>query len=66
MLMIEAGVEYAIAFCEGQTTAALDEEVLFEKIKAIGGETVAISNFVDEAAGELDNFYMLLCPFYDF
>jgi hypothetical protein len=66
MLMIEAGVEYAIAFCEGQTTAALDEAVLFEKIKAIGGETVAISNFVDEAAGELGNFYMLLCPFYDF
>lgn len=66
MLMIEAGVEYAIAFCEGETSAALDEEVLFEKIKAIGGETVAISNFVDEAAGELNNFYMLLCPFYDF
>ncbi len=66
MLMIEAGVEYAIAFCEGETAAALDEEVLFEKIKAIGGETVSISNFVDEAAGELDNFYMLLCPFYDF
>jgi hypothetical protein len=66
MLMIEAGVEYAIAFCEGETSAALDEEVLFEKIKAIGGETVAISNFVDEAAGELANFYMLLCPFYDF
>ncbi|HPF18713.1 MAG: DUF3798 domain-containing protein [Bacillota bacterium] len=66
MLMIEAGVEYAIAFCEGETSAALDEAVLFEKIKAIGGETVAISNFVDEAAGELDNFYMLLCPFYDF
>ena len=66
MLMIEAGVEYAIAFCEGETSAALDEEVLFEKVKAIGGETVSMSKFVDEAAGELNNFYMILCPFYDF
>ncbi len=66
MLMIEAGVEYAIAFCEGETSGALDEEVLIQKIKAIGGETVVMSKFVDEAAGELNNFYMMLCPFYDF
>lgn len=66
MLMIEAGVEYAIAFCEGETDGRLDEEVLFEKMKAIGGESMQITHFVDEAAGELNNFYMILCPFYDF
>lgn len=66
MLMIEAGVEYAIAFCEGETEGALDEAVLFEKLKAIGGDTMQISYFKDEAAGELKNFYMILCPFYDF
>jgi len=66
MLMIEAGVEYAIAFCEGETDGRLDEEVLFEKMKAIGGDSMEITHFVDEAAGELNNFYMILCPFYDF
>ena len=66
MLMIEAGVEYAIAFCEGETDGALDEDVLFAKIREVGGETVVISNYEDEAAGILSNFYLLLCPFYDF
>ena len=66
MLMIEAGVEYAIAFCEGETSAPLDEAVLMEKLKAVGGESMQVSYFKDEAAGELKNFYMLLCPFYDF
>lgn len=65
MLMIEAGVDYAIKYCEGQTNGKLDEEVFFECLKAKGGEEMTISKYVD---GEttIENFYMLLCPFYDF
>ncbi|WP_426349259.1 DUF3798 domain-containing protein [Alloiococcus sp. CFN-8] len=68
MLMVEAGVEYAIEFCEGNTKDTLDEEVLFGIINKIaGGEGKAtISNYEDEAAGTIDNFYMILCDYYDF
>ena len=69
MLMIEAGVEYGIKYCEGEVTpdegSTYNEEALFEEIKKIGGEETQISNYSD-SNGELDNFYLILCPFYDF
>ena len=69
MLMIEAGVEYGIKYCEGEITpdegSTYNEEALFTEIKAIGGEDTQISNYSD-SNGELDNFYLILCPFYDF
>lgn len=69
MLMIEAGVEYGIKYCEGEITpdegSTYNEEALFEEIKKIGGEDTQISNYSD-SNGELDNFYLILCPFYDF
>ena len=68
MLMVEAGVNYAIEFCEGRTSDRLDEKVLFNAINELaGGEgKAAISNYQDESVGKLDNFYMILCDFYDF
>jgi len=66
MLMVQAGVEYAIEFCEGRTNGRVDEEVLFGIMRNIAGEDMQITNYSDEAVGELDNFYLLLCPFYDF
>ena len=69
MLMIEAGVEYGIKYCEGEITpdegSTYNEEALFAEIKAIGGDDTQISNYSD-SNGELDNFYLILCPFYDF
>ena len=69
MLMIEAGVEYGIKYCEGEITpdegSTYNEEALFEEIKKIGGDDTQISNYSD-SNGELDNFYLILCPFYDF
>ncbi len=69
MLMIEAGVEYGIKYCEGEITpdegSTYNEEALFTEIKNIGGEDTQISNYSD-SNGELDNFYLILCPFYDF
>ena len=70
MLMVEAGVEYGIKHCEGQITPdegkTYNEEALFAEIRAIGGEEAQITKYSDDAVGELDNFYLILCPFYDF
>lgn len=70
MMMIEASVEYAKKWAEGKIEVAdgatYNEEALFAELRAIGGEETQITKYSDEASGTLDNFYMLLCPFYDF
>lgn len=67
MLMVESGVKYAIEFCEGRTNGTVDEEVLFKIFNEVaGGQEVVVSNYEDETKGTLENFYLLLCPFYDF
>lgn len=65
MLMIEAGVEYAMDFLEGNTDGRVDEEALVSTIKELAGSDTQISKF--EADGvTLDNFFLILCDFYDF
>lgn len=68
MLMVEAGVKYAIEYCEGRTNGTVDEEVFFSIMDEVaGGEgACTITKYQDEAVGELDNFYMILCDFYTF
>jgi len=67
MLMVEAGVDYAIEVLEGRTNGNLDEAVLNKIINNIaGGEGSAKLTKYNENGVELDNYYMLLCDFYDF
>ena len=66
MMMIEAGVEYGIKWCEGEITDRCDEEALLAEMKAIAGDATTVTHYSDEATGELDNFFMILCPFYEF
>lgn len=67
MLMVEAGVDYAIEHLEGRTKGDLDEAVLSEIMNRIaGGEGSAKLSKFNENGVKLDNFYMLLCDFYDF
>ena len=70
MLMLEAGVEYAIEFCEGKFTERHDKAALERAIKKVSDDykagEIKISNYVTEDGKELDNFYMLLAPFVDF
>lgn len=67
MLMVEAGVDYSIEFLEGRTKGTLDEGVLTKIVNRIaGGEGSAKLTKYDENGVELDNFYMILCDFYDF
>ena len=66
MMIIEAGVEYAIKYCKGEITERFDEEAMLAELKKIGGEDVKWSSYVDADAGELKNFKMIIAPFYDF
>lgn len=67
MLMVEAGVDYAIEFLEGRTTGTVDEAALSKIINRIaGGEGSAKLTKYNENGVEIDNYYMLLCDFYDF
>lgn len=67
MLMVEAGVDYAIEFLEGRTNGTLDEKVLNGIMDRIaGGEGKAQLTKYNENGVSLENYYMLLCDFYDF
>ena len=66
MMMIEASVEYAIKWCKGEITERCDEAALLAEMKKIAGDATTITHYSDDAVGELDNFFMILCPFYNF
>lgn len=66
MMMIEASVEYAIKWCKGEITDRCDETALLAEMKKIAGDATTITHYSDEAVGELKNFFMILCPFYNF
>lgn len=65
-IMIEAGYNYAVKWINGEITEKCDETALLNEMKAIAGDTITISKYADDAVGTLDNFFMILCPFYDF
>ena len=66
MVMIEAGFNYAEKWIKGEITERCDEAALLKEIQAIAGDAAAIAKYADEASGEIANFFMILCPFYDF
>lgn len=68
MLMVEAGVEYAIEYCEGRTSGAFDDAAMKAAISKVAksyNATETISLYADDE-GDIENFYMILCDFYDF
>ncbi len=66
VMMIEAGFSYAEKWITGEISKRCDESALQKEIRSIAGEDASISQYVDETAGELPNFFMILCPFYVF
>ena len=66
MMMIEAGVEYGIKWCEGKITDRCDEAALLAEMKAIAGDETTVTHYDAGKDTELDNFFMILCPFYNF
>jgi len=69
MLMIDAGVRFAIKFAEGQVTDPRDTEAfiatLNEASAARGLGDLTVTNYNEDGVN-LPNFLMLLAPFYDF
>ncbi|MDL2214368.1 DUF3798 domain-containing protein [Clostridia bacterium OttesenSCG-928-O13] len=68
MLMIEAGTDYAVRWCEGEFTDRFDDAEIRKSIAAVAkeyGATETLSLY-DDNGTELENFYMILCTFYDF
>ena len=66
MVMIEAGFNYAQKWIEGTVTERCDKEAFLNEIKAIAGDAASLTEYSDETVGTLNNFFMILCPFYDF
>jgi hypothetical protein len=69
MLMIDAGVRYAIKFAEGEVTDPKDTaafiETLNEASAARGLGNLTVTNYNEDGVN-LPNFLMLLAPYYDF
>ena len=67
MTMIEASVEYGKKWAEGEITERCDMAAMQEIFVGLcdGGE-VQMTCYEDESVGKLDNFFMILCPFYNF
>ena len=66
MAMIEAGYNYAEKWINGEITERCDKEAFLAEIRELAGEEAVMTNYSDEASGEIENFFMILCPFYDF
>ena len=66
MMMIESAVEYGIKWCEGEITERCDEAALVAEMKKISGEATTVTHYDAGKDTELNNFFMILCPFYDF
>ena len=68
MLIIEAGVAYAIDYLEGRTNGRVDPEAVqraLDTVAAEYGTSVSVSNFEDDN-GVVDNMFLLLGAFYNF
>ena len=68
MLMIDAGVRYAMDFAEGKVARG-DVEAFKASLNAAAADRglgdIEVSNFNEDGVN-LENFLMLLCPYYDF
>ena len=66
MCMIEAGFEYATKWIKGEIADRCDMIAMTEIFSELAGGEATISCYEDETVGKLDNFFMILCPFYNF
>ena len=69
MLMIEAGVDYAIKYVEGNTNGKFDDAEVRESLTSIASEkfgaTAELSLYHDDE-GDIENFYMILGDYAEF
>lgn len=68
MLMIEAGVDYCVRFCEGEFSGRHNDAEIRKSIDKVADEyhTSATLSYYADSDGEVDNFYMILSEYVDF
>lgn len=65
-MFICAGVEYAKAYCEGQTNGKFDPDVLKEKMSEYAKADIQFSNYVDNNGTKFDNVIYVTGELVDF
>lgn len=65
MLFVEAGVEYARAFCEGKTNGTNNQEVLKGIMEGLVGGPIQLETYDSEGTA-YDNYYLLLSDYITF
>ena len=66
MCMIEAGFEYATKWINGEIADRCDMAAMTSIFSELAGGEATITCYEDETVGKLDNFFMILCPFFNF
>ena len=66
MCMIEAGFEYATKWINGEIADRCNMTEMTNIFSELAGGEASITCYEDETVGKLDNFFMILCPFYNF
>lgn len=68
MLMIEAGTDYAVRWCQGEFTDRFDDAEIRKSINTVAAKYNAVTelSLYNDNGTELKNFYMILCDYYDF
>ena len=63
MLNLQAGVEYAIKYINGETDGLFDPEAFKEALVSVAGDGVSISTNQDSQGNELSNYMLILADY---
>lgn len=64
--IIQAGFAYGLKWMDGEITERCDEAALTAELKTLTETEFTMTKYKDADKGELDNYFMISCPFYDF
>ncbi len=65
MMMLEGGVEYAMAWAEGKTNGKVDPEALKKAFEDYAKTTISMTT-LEENGTKYENYFMILLDFYTF
>jgi hypothetical protein len=67
MMFVEGGVEYAIAYLNGETADKVDKAKVEEVFTNIAGSPIQLDTFTNESTGNtFENFFMVLSDYITF
>ena len=66
MMFLETGVEYAIAYLEGNTNGKVDKDKLIEIFQNYAGVEMKVDTLKSDSGKSLDNFFMVLSDYITF